>query len=241
MSRTAVYNWTAPDASAIALAQTVGAGANMVLNGHLANIPVVNPIVSFPGVIRTITLTSGANLSGLNFTITGYFLGKITSEVLAGPNANTVESVNNYESIISISPNLTTGVNTVSVGTGPNGMTIPYKVNNQCVTCEVSAHVIVTSGQSHISYTFLSSSQYDDANFSLSNGATTMYNMVSQQNAITMGAHGMLLITASGAGAPTYNLPVYAPTPIKWCWVDVTNTIANPGSLLIYITQQGIT
>lgn len=101
-----------------ALQTTVGAG-NLVLNGNLAN-QVTNQ-VSFidRGYSRSISLTSVNNLAATNFTISGIQNGVLLTEVLVGPNANTVYSAQIYDKIYSI----TTGnaVNQVRAGTGYTG------------------------------------------------------------------------------------------------------------------------
>jgi hypothetical protein len=98
-----------------ALQNTAGA-ANLVLNGNLAN-QVTNQ-VSFidRGYSRSISLTSVNNLAAVNFTISGIQNGVLITEVLVGPNANTVYSVEIYDVIFSIA---TSGaVNQVRAGTG---------------------------------------------------------------------------------------------------------------------------
>lgn len=66
---------------------------------------------------RAISLTSGSNLSAINFTIRGYDLyGRPQSEVVVGPSGNTINSVKTYKWIASIIGD-GTSVNTVSVGT----------------------------------------------------------------------------------------------------------------------------
>lgn len=66
-----------------------------------------------------IDLTSVANLSAVNFTITGTdSRGLVQSEVLAGPNANTVQSVKLYSSITTIATSGAVGTN-MSVGNPP--------------------------------------------------------------------------------------------------------------------------
>lgn len=58
----------------------------------------------------TVSLTSAANLSAINFTITGTDeSGAVVSEVKAGPNANTVETTQTYQTVTSISANAAVG------------------------------------------------------------------------------------------------------------------------------------
>lgn len=98
-----------------ALQNTAGA-ANLVLNGNLAN-QVTNQ-VSFidRGYSRSISLTSANNLGGINFTIQGIQNGVLITEVLVGPNNNTVYSVQIYDKIYSIATSA--AVNQVRAGTG---------------------------------------------------------------------------------------------------------------------------
>jgi hypothetical protein len=119
--RSRVITWPVSSTTSIAALQTLGSAGKLTLNGSLvlpgSNIP---PIV-FPGYTRSITLTSVNNLSGVNFTITGVLNNAPLSEVLAGPNNNTVTSVNIYDAITSISANGAAAA--VSAGTGATGRT----------------------------------------------------------------------------------------------------------------------
>lgn len=101
-----------------ALQNTIGA-ANLVLNGNLAD-RVTNQ-VSFidRGYSRSISLTSVNNLAAINFTINGIQNGVLITEVLAGPNNNTVSSVQIYDKVYSIA---TSGaVNQVRAGSAYDG------------------------------------------------------------------------------------------------------------------------
>lgn len=79
---------------------------------------------------RFVTLTSAANLSAISFTIVGTNRwGDSLTEVLVGPNANTVQSLGVYKTIVSITPN-GTSASTVSAG-WPAGATSPWVVIGQ--------------------------------------------------------------------------------------------------------------
>lgn len=72
-------------------ASTVSAGYSAVAGSSI--LPLPSPII----------LTSGANLSALNFTITGMSsAGVVQTEALAGPNGGVAQSVNSYTSIFTI-------------------------------------------------------------------------------------------------------------------------------------------
>jgi hypothetical protein len=122
MSQFYEYNW--PDTTlknGIALAQTLTANIPLLLNGSYVNktTRTVNFVNDF-GIVPRITLNSAANLSGINFLITGYQNGVFISETLTGPNANTVTSVNCFDTVAQIIPSGTTG-STIQVGVASVG------------------------------------------------------------------------------------------------------------------------
>jgi len=121
MSQFYEYNWPAPVANGISLFQGLTANTPLLLNGSYVNktTKTVNFVDDF-GIVPRITLNSAANLSGINFLITGYQNGVFISETLAGPNANTVTSVNCFDSVAQIIPSGTTG-STLQVGVAALG------------------------------------------------------------------------------------------------------------------------
>ena len=79
---------------------------------------------------RFVILTSGGDLSAVSFTIVGTNRwGDSLTEVLVGPNANTVQSLGVYKTIVSITPNGTSAT-TVSAG-WPAGAVTPWVVIGQ--------------------------------------------------------------------------------------------------------------
>ena len=69
------------------------------------------------GLAHQISLTSAANLSAINFTITGTDAdGQVISELLAGPNNNTVETTKFFKTVATIVNSATLGANTLDVG-----------------------------------------------------------------------------------------------------------------------------
>jgi hypothetical protein len=120
MSQFYEYNWPAPIANGISLFQTTTANTPLLLNGSYVN--KTTRIVNFIdfGIVPRVTLNSAANLSAINFLITGYQNGVFISETLTGPNANTVTSVNCFDSVAQIIPSGTTG-STVQAGVAALG------------------------------------------------------------------------------------------------------------------------
>lgn len=121
MSQFYEYNWPTPVVNGISLFQTLTANIPLLLNGSYVNktTKTVNFVDDF-SIVPRITLNSAANLSGINFLITGYQNGVFISETLAGPNANTVTSVNCFDTVAQIIPSGTTG-STIQVGVAALG------------------------------------------------------------------------------------------------------------------------
>ena len=112
MSQFYEYNWPTPVVNGISLFQTLTANIPLLLNGSYVNktTKTVNFVDDF-GIVPRITLNSAANLSGINFLITGYQNGVFISETLAGPNANTVTSINCFDTLLQIIPSGATASN----------------------------------------------------------------------------------------------------------------------------------
>ena len=66
----------------------------------------------------SLTCAGGTNLSGINFTLTGFDVyGRLQTSLIAGPNANTVSFKKAFLSVLSIVPNTTDAIHSVSAGT----------------------------------------------------------------------------------------------------------------------------
>ena len=120
MSQFYEYNWPAPIANGISLFQALTANTPLLLNGSYVN--KTTRIVNFIdfGIVPRITLSSVANLFGINFLITGYQNGVFISETLVGPNNTTVTSVNCFDTVTQIIPSAT-NASTVQVGVASIG------------------------------------------------------------------------------------------------------------------------
>ncbi len=121
MSQFYEYNWPTPVVNGISLFQTLTANIPLLLNGSYVNkiTRTVNFVDDF-SIVPRITLNSAANLSSINFLITGYQNGVFISETLAGPNNATVTSVNCFDTVAQIIPSGTTG-STIQVGVAALG------------------------------------------------------------------------------------------------------------------------
>jgi len=170
MSQFYEYNWPAPIANGISLFQTTTANTPLLLNGSYVNkITGTINFIDF-GIVPRITLNSAANLSGINFLITGYQNGVFISETLTGPNANTVTSVNCFDSVVQIIPTGTTGstlqVGVASVGYFPmillntaktNTSSISYALNIVAATANPATYQVFLSLKNNLGL-----GKYDD-------------------------------------------------------------------------------
>jgi hypothetical protein len=177
MSQFYEYNWPIPVVNGISLFQTLTANIPLLLNGSYVNktTRTVN-FIDF-GIVPRVTLNSAANLSGINFLITGYQNGVFISETLTGPNANTVTSVNCFDTLLQIIPNNTTAstvqVGVASVGYFPmillntaktNTSSISYALNIVAATANPATYQVFLSLKNN-----LGMGKYDDLT-SLANG-----------------------------------------------------------------------
>lgn len=128
----------AGDTDGICAAQQAAGAGNLTLNGAL----VAGGRVSLTQQ-QFIGVSSTGNLSGVNFTITGYDLnGAAISETIAGPNNNTVTTSNAFAIITGVAVNGAVGTN-VTVGTTGSGASKPVPIdtwqNPVNVTLKLSA------------------------------------------------------------------------------------------------------
>ena len=121
MSQFREYKWPVLVGNGISLTQAPVANTPLLLNGSYVNktTGTVRCVDDF-GIVPRITLSSSANLSAINFLITGYQNGIFISETLAGPNSSTVTSVNCFDTLLQIIPSGTTG-STIQVGVAALG------------------------------------------------------------------------------------------------------------------------
>lgn len=213
MAIPAVFIWPAADTQAISATQTLGAAGGLLINGTLAQtLTGGSPYVIFPGISRTVSLTSVNNLSGVNFTITGTYRGAVQTETRAGPNNNTVFTTALFDSVTSIT---TSGAATaVSAGSGTTGQTQWYNYNYHAIYPSISAQIIVT-GSPNITYSW--SFTLDDIQ---TNASPATFTPVAALTAATTSQFGALS------------------NPVRFCCIQVT--AATTGSLVATFLQQGI-
>ena len=171
MSQFYEYHWPVAIANGISLFQSLTANIPLQLNGSYVNkvTETVNLVDDF-GIVPRITLNSASDLRGINFLITGYQNGVFISETLTGPNANTVTSVNCFDTLIQIIPSGTTGstiqVGVASIGYFPmillntalvNTSSISYALNMVAATANPATYQVFLSLKNN-----LGMGKYDD-------------------------------------------------------------------------------
>lgn len=144
-----VFVWPIPDVAAICQLQSTSGAADLLLNGNITISSSFPGMAVFPGITRTVSLTSANNLSGRNFTITGLLNGSQISEVIAGPNANTVETTAIFDQVTNVHVN--GSVSAVSIGTGKTGRTHWFNYDYDNVFPSLSVQSVVSGT---INYTF---------------------------------------------------------------------------------------
>lgn len=212
--RPAVYTFIATDAAYVCASQTIAAAGNFIINGTGRNPQKYNGEVIIPGGFeRQLTLTSAGNISAVNFTITGLSMrGEAQTEVIAGPNANTVTTVAYWKEIYQVRAGANVGT-AVSVGIGSVGQSNPF-IADYFTTLDVTTTQVNVTGT--IDYS---------AQITLDNPQT---------NATPLWfAHP----TAALVGATTDQLGLLS-TPVVAQRILVNSSSA--GSLVATIMQQGI-
>jgi len=159
MAHLTKITWPLLDLQAVCLNQTLAAAGNLIINGTLSSNPnLPNIRAEFPKICRQVTISSTGNLSGIQFTITGIGdNGYPKSVTIAGPNNNTVTTVNELFTIVnSVSANAAVATN-VRVGTGTLGATQWFLSDHYRDVNHLAVNVIVTGT---INYSFQTT--YDD-------------------------------------------------------------------------------
>ena len=217
MGRPVVYNFAPSSVNAIILAASHAAG-NIQFNGVLATGSNPSSLVSFPGVSRTVSLTSADDLHLVNVTITGTYRGAVVTETRVGPNANTVYTTQLFDTVTAVS--VSAPVTTFSVGTGTTGRTHWFLSSYHTTGSTMSVQAVVTGT---ISYTFLAT--LDDVQ---TNSAPTTFTP----------ATPVFVGTTTMSAATTSSLATYL-APTRYCCININSSNVG-GGLVVTMVQQGI-
>jgi len=236
MSQPRVIVW-APASSNTAtissLQNYTGAG-NLILNSNQPNSPIstYGPYV-YDGVARKISFTSANNLSGVNLTINGLGsavdgngnpTGSVSSpivEIIAGPNANTIQSANIYTQINSIA--ISGAANGLSAGFGNAGIT-QYMMMDYDRTGWYTTYQTAVYNRTTLTHTVYVS-------------ATKPYVINYNQGNISPYALAIPAFSV-GAVAATTNQLLTTAYPVAITWANIQ---ANAGETLYFtVLEQGI-
>lgn len=161
MGTTFTVTWPALDNKAICDAQNRTSAGTLELNGTINATkngkPFYQPIY-FNGFSRTVMLTSDDNLSTVQFTVTGTLNGFDATETITnGPNNNSIETDNFFDTITSISCSATMGASTLDVGYGKSGYSRFCIIDNLRPFSFFSVQGIVVTGNqagNNVTYSF---------------------------------------------------------------------------------------
>lgn len=206
MSAPVTLSWVAPNPTYFAPLQLSAVAAPLTL--------VSAPSVEVPLFERTVSLTSEADNSAVNFTIVGKNVWmEDIQEVLAGPNANTVESVNSYHVVSSITSSA--GFVGLSAGTGTGGSSIWVRMNNYSIAFDT---VVSSTISGTVSYSVYSTTD-----------PITRYPFMSYASIAKSE-----LLADQAASSSTEII-----SPITGIQVTYTKNAANTGTVRTVILQQG--
>lgn len=193
MSRYIKYTFGPAVSNAVCQVQNVAPGTPMLLNGSLSNS--INSEVSFiaNGYCRAVSLTSGNDLSGVQFTVKGTQNNKKISETITGPNATTVYGVEIFDVITSIT--VDANANQVGVGSGLNGFFNLLAIDLEERTMGLDYAITIVNSQNTRDYTV-----YEMLDDIYSNGYT----------------YSELMAGAAGATQVSDLNPIIANTQNKW-------------------------
>lgn len=147
--RTVTFNFLPPDAAFFVQNQTITGAGNLSLNGTgaIQNAFYGTASIATPGNFQcTVSLTSAANLSAANITLTGYDqMGNVVTEVIAGPNATTKYSNLTYAGLTNVASNVTLASN-ITLGTGTTGASFWFITNKHVTPFNVGMSIDVLAG-----------------------------------------------------------------------------------------------
>jgi len=124
---------------AICASQTTAGAGNLLINGTLASAGVATLAAQ-----QTVGITSAGNDSAVNFTVTGTDdQGRVISQTIAGPNANTVQTTLNYRTVTQIAVSAAVA-SAVTVDTLQIGGSQEIPVDRYLGPTDISVGVIVT-------------------------------------------------------------------------------------------------
>jgi hypothetical protein len=163
MSTFTKLTWPVQDVAAVGALQNAVIGVPLLLNGTLADPSIPNQVSFIKNkMIRSVSITSVNDLSGITFVITGLQNGAYVTEPITGPNNTTVYGTQYYDIVTSVvaSANATG----VKIGSGNAGFFPLLVINSLASFINYSASILlpVSSG---INYSFFQTLDQINNNF----------------------------------------------------------------------------
>jgi len=194
MSTFTKLTWPVQDVAAVCALQNSVTGIPLLLNGTLADSGIPNQVSFITNkMIRSVSITSVNNLSGITFIITGLQNGAYVTESIAGPNNTTVYGAQYYDIVTSVVTSANaTGVN---VGSGKAGFLPLLVINSLASFINYSASVLlpISSG---INYSFFQTlDQVNDNFIPFANQTTKFFPCMGFTNATTSQTGNSIQIT----------------------------------------------
>jgi len=209
------YSFIAASTAYVCALQTLGAAGAMVINGSgwdgYDNPRRIRLTTGSPGFERTISLTSTGNISAVNFTIVGTDIrGAAKTEVIAGPNNNTVYTTGFFYSVTSVTASGAVGTNT-SIGIGTTGRSQWTKVDYQLTPTAIGLGITVSN--TDLTWTVVQTTQNvetaePDANSIINNADTNLVSQTTsrQGNYVVPFGAFRLNIASSTVGTVKFNV-----------------------------------
>lgn len=241
MTKPVVYNYPAASTTAVALAQTLAAAGSLILNGAMSTSGPgagATRYVPFPLNYRQVTLSSGNDLSAVNFTISGTLAGVTVSTTIAGPNNNTVTSNSIlFDSVTSITADAGTGGHNVSAGISIVGYTSPWPYDPYATVSSTSVLVAASGTAGTVTVNFLKN--FGKFYPPLGNATLGTAGIVIPDGTNTATWANVLSAQSITHGTNVFG---YFNYPINYAQFQVTTSGGGfDGGLTAIITQQGVT
>lgn len=182
---------------AICASQTTGGAGNLTINGSLASGGVATLAAQ-----QFIGITSAGNDSAVNFTVTGTDdQGRVISQTIAGPNANTVQTTLNFRTVTQIAVSAAVGV-AVTVDTLGTGASQEIPLNQYVTPFNVSESIEVISGSGSWTLQYTLDNVFDGTNgpYVWYNHATLVTVTANANGTIISPVSAVRLLTNSGTG-----------------------------------------
>jgi len=155
-------SWSIVDKAAVCATQT--ASTTLLLNGTLQGSSPSDQISFIANdMIRSVSITSTGNFSGINFVVEGLQNNAYVTETLSGPNNNTVYGTKYFDIITKVTSSSPVSAPGVSVGTGHGGYLPLIVVNPNTTAINYSFSVLLKN--STVDYTMFQTLDSINTNF----------------------------------------------------------------------------